>query len=214
MIARCSSRAGCGLLFAPPIEALYPTGFQTWIEPGAVAEPNEGAHRPGHFRGVATVVLKLLNIVQPTRAYFGQKDAQQLAVVRALVRDLDVPTEIVGVPTVREPDGLAMSSRNVRLTSEHRRAATVLHRALAAGARAGRSGIRDAVAVRRAVLDVLATEPLADVDYVSVADPDTLQELETFSDRALLSLAVTIGRARLIDNLVIEPVAGSGDSAI
>jgi pantoate--beta-alanine ligase len=198
------SDAGCDMTFTPSPGELYPSGFQTWVEVGAVAEPLEGARRPGHFRGVATVVLKLFGIVQPTRAYFGQKDAQQLAVVRAMVRDLDVPVEVVGCPTVREADGLAMSSRNVYLGPEDRAAAPVLHRALLAAQAAWRAGERDAERLRQAMLGVLATEPRADVDYVSVAVPATMAELVAVRDGAVASLAVRIGPARLIDNVLLE----------
>lgn len=183
---------------------MYPPGFDTWVVPGRIAETNEGRHRPGHFRGVATVVLKLFNQVGPTRAYFGQKDAQQLAVIRALVRDLDVPVEVVAVPTVRADDGLALSSRNVRLGADERQAATVLWRALRAARDAFARGERDAEALRAWMREVLAREPLARVDYVSVADPDTCEELADVGRRALLSLAVSIGRARLIDNLALD----------
>lgn len=196
--------AGCAALFAPDAGEVYPPGFDTWVVPGAVALPNEGAHRAGHFRGVATVVLKLLTIVQPTRAYFGQKDAQQLAVIRAMVRDLDVPVAIVPCPTLREPDGLAMSSRNARLSPEERRAARVLSRALLAARAAFEGGVRDADALRRAALDVLAGEPLAAAEYVSVADGATMVELERVPDAgAVLSTAVRLGATRLIDNIVL-----------
>lgn len=196
--------AGCAAVYLPEAPAMYPPGFDTWVVPGAVAEPNEGRHRPGHFRGVATVVLKLFLQAAPQRAYFGQKDAQQLAVVRAMVRDLDVPVEVVAVPTVRASDGLALSSRNVRLDADERRAAAVVSRALRAGRAAFDDGEREADALRAQMRAVLDTEPRATVDYVSVADPDTLEELHDVSHRALLSLAVTIGRARLIDNLPLE----------
>ncbi len=202
--------AGCDLLFAPDVSEIYPAGFDSFVDVGAVARPLEGERRPGHFRGVATVVLKLLEIARPRRAYFGRKDAQQLAVIRAMVRDLDVPVEIVGCPIVREPDGLAMSSRNSYLDPEERAAATVLHRALlAAGARFA-AGERDARALRETMGRVLAGEPRARVDYVSAADPLTFQELETISGPALLSMAVFVGRARLIDNLELPaPPAGA-----
>lgn len=205
--------AGCDLLFVPDPATIYPPGFQTWVEPGAVAAGKEGGHRPGHFRGVATVVLKLLNIVRPTRAYFGRKDAQQLAVIRTLVRDLDVSTTIVAVPTVREADGLAMSSRNVRLDAAERRAATVLYRALCAGRDAWARGERAAAALRSAMRTVLDTEPRAATDYVSVADPDTFAELERIAGPALLSLAATVGGARLIDNVLLEPRDGQPTGA-
>jgi pantoate--beta-alanine ligase len=198
-------QAGCAMAFAPRPHDMYPRGFDSWVEPGAVAARLEGAHRPGHFRGVATVVLKLFGIVEPTRAYFGQKDAQQLAVIRAMARDLNLPVAVIGCPTVREPDGLAMSSRNVYLSPAERRAATVLSRALLAARSAWGAGARDADALRAVMATTLAEEPLARPDYVSVADPDTLVELDTVAGRAVLSLAVRIGRTRLIDNLLLDP---------
>jgi pantoate--beta-alanine ligase len=202
--------AGADAVFVPEAEAMYPAGFDTYVEVGAVAGPLEGARRPGHFRGVATVVAKLLNIVQPTRAYFGQKDVQQLAVIRAMVRDLDMPVEIVACATVREADGLAMSSRNTYLGPAERAAAPVLYRALTTARAAWRGGERDGDALRRLMQDVLAAEPLAEVDYVSVADPRTLAELETVAEGAVLSMAVRIGRARLIDNIALDPEIGDG----
>jgi pantoate--beta-alanine ligase len=193
--------AGCDVLFAPPVEEIYPPGFSTYVDPGKVALPLEGESRPGHFRGVATVVLKLLGIVEPDRAYFGEKDAQQLAVIEALVRDLNVPVAIVGCPIVREPDGLALSSRNVYLGPEERRAATVLVRALMAARGLFVKGERDASALRRAMDGVLDKEPLAETDYAAVVDPLTFDELETIEGSARLLLAVRIGATRLIDNL-------------
>lgn len=195
--------AGCHMVFTPDPAEIYPPGFDTWVQPGAVAEPLEGAERPKHFRGVATVVLKLLGILQPHRAYFGQKDAQQLAVIRAVVRDLNVPVAVVPCPTLREPDGLAMSSRNVYLSPEERRAAPVLYRALTAAEGRWLAGERDGEALRGAMRAVLAGEPLARPDYVSVADPDTLRELDSVTGPALASLALRLGRTRLIDNLVL-----------
>jgi pantoate--beta-alanine ligase len=192
---------GCDLLFAPAPDEMYPKGFDTFVDVGAIATPLEGARRPGHFRGVATVVLKLFDIVQPQRAYFGQKDAQQLAVLRRMVRDLDVPVEIVGCPIVREGDGLAMSSRNSYLTPAERRAATVLYRALCAARDLWASGERDAEALRVRMRAVLEAEPLARTDYVSVTDPESLQELARIEGRALLSMAVFLGKTRLIDNM-------------
>ena len=201
--ARLLEQAGCDLLFVPPVEEVYPPGCATRVDVGPVSAPLEGERRPGHFVGVATVVLKLLNIVQPERAYFGQKDAQQLAVIRRLARDLDLPVEIVACPTVREADGLAMSSRNSYLGPEERRAATVLFRALTAAREAYQAGEHDAQALRQAMLAVLDAEPLARPDYASVADPETFAELVRVTDGALLSMAVRIGRARLIDNLLL-----------
>ena len=196
--------AGCDLLFVPTAAEMYPPGATTAVDVGAVAAPLEGERRPGHFRGVATVVLKLLNIAQPTRAYFGEKDAQQLAVIRALVRDLDVPVAVVGCPTVREADGLAKSSRNSYLDAEDRRAAPVLYRALRAACDAWQRGERDPEALRALMTKVLADEPRARVDYVSAADPSSFQELtEASAGPVLLSMAVRIGPARLIDNAVL-----------
>ena len=200
---RLLEAVGCDILFAPTAAEIYPAGFDTFVEVGQVAGPLEGAHRPGHFRGVATVVLKLFNIVQPHRAYFGQKDAQQLAVIRRMVRDLDVPVEIIGCPTVREPDGLALSSRNSYLGPEDRVAATVLSRALREAETLWQNGERDASALRRAMQAILDQEPRARPDYVSVADPDTFVELDRAQGRALLSMAVRVGPARLIDNVIL-----------
>ncbi len=195
--------AGCDLLFLPTPEELYPEGYETWVMPGAVAEPLEGASRAGHFVGVDTIVLKLFLLVQPTNAYFGQKDAQQVAVISTMVRDLNVPTTVVPCPTLRDADGLAMSSRNARLGPAERAAAPVLHRALGAAADALAAGERDAEAVRARMRAVIEAEPLARIDYVSVADRITLRELETVDPAAgaLLSMAVHVGPVRLIDNL-------------
>jgi len=192
------------LVWTPTPEGMYPPGFQTWVTVEEVARPLEGAQRPGHFRGVATVVAKLFNGVQPQRAYFGQKDAQQAVVIRHMVRDLDFPIEIIVCPTVREADGLAMSSRNSYLAPQERRAATVLYRALSAAQAAFEAGERDAERLRRMVAEIIAAEPLARLQYVSCAHPETLQELETIADTALLSLAAFVGRTRLIDNLVLS----------
>ncbi len=201
------AEAGCDLVFAPPPAEVYPPGFDTWVLPGAIAAPLEGAHRPGHFRGVATVVLKLFNLFQPGRAYFGQKDTQQLAVIRRLAVDLNLPLEVVGCETVREADGLAMSSRNSRLGQAERAAAPVLYRALTAARDAWRAGESDAETLRRLMRAVLAAEPLARPDYVSVADPLSLAELDRATAGAVLSLAVDIGPARLIDNLILAAKA-------
>lgn len=199
------AEAGCDAVFMPTPDILYRPGFDTRVVPGAVARPLEGAIRPGHFDGVATVVLKLFNIVQPTAAWFGQKDAQQVAVLRAMVRDLDVPVRLEIAPTVREADGLALSSRNSYLSPEDRAAAPVLHRALTAAAEAWATGERDADGLRATMSEVLAQEPLARPDYVSLADPDDLSELQgRVAGGALASLAVRIGRTRLIDNAVLD----------
>ena len=195
--------AGVDLVFAPEPAEVYPAGYASRIEVGPVSKPLEGARRPGHFAGVATVVAKLFNIVAPTRAYFGQKDAQQVAVIRRMARDLDMPLEVVVGETVREPDGLALSSRNVYLSAGDRAAAPVLFRALDRARRLNLGGERDAAALRRAMLATLASEPRVETDYVSVADPVTLRELERVDAGALLSLAARIGRTRLIDNVVV-----------
>ena len=195
--------AGVNLVWTPTPEAVYPPGFQTWVTVDQVAQPLEGERRPGHFRGVATVVAKLFNAFQADRAYFGQKDAQQVVVIKQMARDLDFPVEIVVCPTVREPDGLAMSSRNAYLDPEQRQAATVLIRALRAAETAFIDGERDAGVLRQIMADTIDAEPLARRQYVSCADPETLQEQEGSVERALLSMAVYVGKTRLIDNFLI-----------
>jgi pantoate--beta-alanine ligase len=191
------------LLWLPTAEIMYPPGYQTWVEVESVTRPLEGAMRPGHFRGVTTVVAKLFNAVQPDRAYFGQKDAQQAAVIRQMVRDLNFPIEIVVCPITREADGLAMSSRNVYLDPEQRKAATVLFRSLSAAKTLYEGGERDAEKIRAKMKEVLASEPLAEPQYVSCADYDSLEELTEIKGKALLSMAVFIGKTRLIDNFVL-----------
>jgi pantoate--beta-alanine ligase len=197
-------KAGCDLLFYPAADEMYPPGGgDVHLVPGKLAAVLEGASRPGHFCGVATVVAKLFNIVQPERAYFGQKDGQQLAVIRRMVRALDFPVEIIAVPTVREPDGLAMSSRNTYLNPRERSTATVLYRALMRAQELHLKGEQDAGVLRAAVFDILASEPLAAAEYVSIADPETLEELDLVDADAMVSLAVSIGRTRLIDNVLL-----------
>ncbi|MEJ7751820.1 MAG: pantoate--beta-alanine ligase [Candidatus Limnocylindrales bacterium] len=188
------------LVWAPPPEEVYPRGFDTAVSVGSLALPLEGAARPGHFDGVATVVAILFALVGAEHAYFGQKDAQQVMVIRRMALDLALPTEVIGCPTVREPDGLALSSRNVHLSPAERAAAPVLRRALLEARACWESGERSAEALRAAMREALAREPLARVDYVSVADPHTLTELDRLDDGALLSLAVRFGATRLIDN--------------
>jgi pantoate--beta-alanine ligase len=192
------------LVWMPSPEVMYPSGFQTWVTVEKVTQPLEGEMRPGHFRGVATVVAKLFNAVQPQKAYFGQKDAQQAVVIQRLARDLDFPLEIIVCPTVREPDGLAMSSRNAYLDPKQRQAATVLYRALNAANAAFRSGERSATELQTIVTKTIAAEPLIRLQYISCAQPETLQELDTITNKALLSLAAYVGSTRLIDNLVLE----------
>ncbi len=191
------------LVWTPSAESMYPTGYQTWVEVEAITRPLEGAMRPGHFKGVTTVVAKLFNAVQPHKAYFGQKDAQQVAVIRRMVRDLSFPIEIVVCPTTREPDGLAMSSRNVYLDADQRKAATVLFRSLSAAKELYEAGERDAEKLRGKIQELLASEPLAEPQYVSCADYDSLEELDVIRGKTLLSMAVFIGKTRLIDNFVI-----------
>lgn len=196
--------AGCDLLFLPDVATIYPPGHATFVLPGGPAEGLEGAFRPGHFRGVATVVCALLNLVRADLAVFGEKDAQQLAVIQRMVRDLHLPVEIVPGPTLREPDGLAMSSRNAYLSPEERRAATVLYRALTAAAEAIGQGERRGDAVRQILLQGLASEPLARVDYAEVVDAATFQPLSQLAGRVVLPLAVRIGSTRLIDNFQLN----------
>ena len=193
---------GIDLVFAPEVDEVYPPGFDTIVSVGAVARPLEGAARPGHFDGVATVVAILFNLIGAERAYFGQKDAQQVMVIRQMARDLAIPTEVIACPTVREPDGLALSSRNVHLSPEERAAAPALRRALLAARARWEAGERSADALRAAMAGVLAEESRATPAYVSVADGRTLAELERVVDGApaLLSLAVRFGPTRLIDN--------------
>jgi pantoate--beta-alanine ligase len=195
-------RAGVDIVFAPTVDEVYPPGFDTAVSVGAIAAPLEGAARPGHFDGVATVVAILFALVGAERAYFGAKDYQQVQVIRRMATDLALPTEVVTMPTVREADGLAMSSRNARLSAGGRAAAPVLHRALLVGAALVESGEREASAVRQAMFRELGTEPAVTSEYVSVADPETLAELDRVTDcRALLSLAAFIDGVRLIDNV-------------
>jgi pantoate--beta-alanine ligase len=195
--------AGVNLVWTPTTEVMYPAGFQTWVEVEGLTRRLEGEVRPGHFRGVATVVTKLFNAVNPDKAYFGQKDAQQAAVIRQMTRDLNLPVEIVICATLREVDGLAKSSRNIYLSTEERQAARIIFRALSAAKSAFDSGERQAERLRSLVQETIATEPLARMQYVSCADYETLEELDTLHGRALLSTAVFVGKTRLIDNFVM-----------
>lgn len=196
-------KAGADLIYLPDAGEVYPSDFQTYVSVEEVTKPLEGVARPGHFRGVATVVTKLFNIFSPDRAYFGQKDAQQVVVVSQMVRDLNFPLTIVVCPTLREKDGLAMSSRNSRLSPEARKAATILYKSLRAAQKTWDKGEHDAAKLKQVILDVLKTEPAATVEYVSVAHPKNLMELEGKVKEALLSMAVFVGGIRLIDNIIV-----------
>jgi pantoate--beta-alanine ligase len=198
------SAAGCDVVFVPEHDEMYPPGSSTLVEPPAVARPLEGVCRPGHFRGVATIVLKLFHLIPAHVAFFGQKDYQQTCVVRQMVRDLAVPIEIVVCPTVREPDGLAMSSRNRYLSPAERRQATALSRALEEAERLASAGQRDARRVAEAMRNILTAAGIERVDYATLADPDTLSELSTLSDPAVALIACYVGTTRLIDNRLIS----------
>ena len=195
--------AGVDLVFAPPVEEVYPPNFNTHVDVGRIGERLEGEHRAGHFQGVATVVCKLLTIVRPDRAYFGQKDAQQCLVVQRLNADLNLGAEIVVCPTIRDPDGLALSSRNVYLDAVEREAALSLFRSLQLAKELHQAGETDAAEIRSRMRRLINEQPLASIDYISVADAENLSELETITGTALVSLAVRIGKTRLIDNVII-----------
>ena len=192
------------VVFMPSAAEMYPPDFSSWVEVGKVTERLEGASRPGHFRGVTTVVAKLCNIVRPTRAYFGQKDAQQAVVIRKMVADLDMNLKVITRPTVREPDGLALSSRNTYLNPEERQAALVLSQALNLARQLWSGGEKDTEKLRREMTRLIQQQPLASIDYVSIADAETLEELDEVKPPALVSMAVRIGKTRLIDNVVLE----------
>ncbi len=193
------------IVFMPSEAEMYPDDYDTWVEVGTITEKLEGVSRPGHFRGVNTIVDKLFNIVQPAKAYFGQKDAQQVLVIKKMVADLNVNLEVVACPTIREPDGLAMSSRNTYLKREQRQAATVLFRALSLAEKRWEQGERDAGEIRLEMAELINMEPQASIDYISIADVETLKEmLHKVKPPALVSMAVKIGKTRLIDNLVLE----------
>jgi pantoate--beta-alanine ligase len=198
-----AERVGVDLVFAPPVEAIYSKGFRTYVDVIELTEGLCGASRPGHFRGVTTVVAKLFNLVRPHRAYFGQKDYQQSVAVRRLAADLNFDLDIIVLPTVRESDGLAMSSRNIRLTPEERWAASVLYASLSRAEEQIRAGERSAKAVLDAIRAMIESEPLARIDYVALCHAETLQPLDRIDDPALLALAVRFGNTRLIDNLLI-----------
>jgi pantoate--beta-alanine ligase len=200
--------AGADLVFSPSAPEMYPRGFSTWIEVEGLTEGLCGASRPGHFRGVCTVVTKLIEICGPDRAYFGEKDAQQLAVIRRMARDLDLPVEIVPCPTVRESDGLALSSRNVRLSREERAQAPVLYRALSTALTLVENGERDAARLRDEICAVIGEAALAKIDYVEIVDADELASVDEIEGRCLIALAVWFGETRLIDNVTVRGAVG------
>lgn len=191
------------IVFVPSEEEMYPRDFNSWVDVEKVTERLEGASRPGHFRGVATICAKLFNIIQPTRAYFGQKDAQQAIVIKKMVADLNMNLEIVVVPTVRESNGLAMSSRNTYLNPEERQAATVLFKALSLARELWQGGEKDADKIRHQMTSLIQKEPLAKIDYVSIADANTMEELKKIDRPAIVFLAIRIGKTRLIDNVIL-----------
>jgi pantoate--beta-alanine ligase len=195
---------GIEYIFAPDVEELYPEGYSTFVEVEGITDKLCGHFRPGHFRGVTTIVSKLFNIIKPDRAYFGEKDYQQLIVIKKMVRDLNMPVQIKGLPIIREEDGLAMSSRNRYLNSEERKAATVLYKALQNAKKMVYNGERDADQIKKEMLSFINKEPLVSIDYVSVVDPETLEDLDKIKDSVLLALAVYIGDTRLIDNVLIK----------
>jgi len=202
--ARLAAEVGVDVIFNPPVEEMYPPGYCTYVDVERITENMCGASRPGHFRGVATVVTKLFNIVRPDAAFFGQKDAQQALVIRRMAADLNMDLEIVTVPTVREPDGLAMSSRNVYLDPEQRRAALDLAGSLDRAVEAVRAGERDVLQIRRLVEELIRAEPLARIDYVEIYSYPGLEPVERLQGQALLALAVKFGQTRLIDNVILE----------
>lgn len=192
------------IVFMPSVEEMYPEGFNSWIKVDGVTERLEGAFRPGHFHGVTTVVAKLFNVVEPTRAYFGQKDAQQAIVIKKMVADLNMNLAVIVSPTIREKDGLAMSSRNVYLNPEERQAATILFKALTLAQKLYNNGEKNAKYIRQEMISLINGEPLAKIDYVSIADQNTMEELLTINRPALASLAIRIDKTRLIDNILLE----------
>jgi pantoate--beta-alanine ligase len=209
--AKTLGEAGVDVLFAPETGDIYPDGFRTYVNVEGISERLEGRSRPGHFRGVSTVVLKLFEIVQPHFAYFGRKDAQQVQIISEMVRNLNLDTEIVVCPVVREADGLALSSRNAYLSAEERKAATVLHRALVAARDELSRGVRDALQLQTAMRQILEAEPLANVDYAEIVSADTFEPVVRVARPSFALLAVFIGKTRLIDNLLVEPASPDSD---
>jgi pantoate--beta-alanine ligase len=198
-------KEGVDVLFAPTAEEMYPKGETTWVTVEGLSERLDGHSRPGHFRGVTTVVSKLFHIIEPNAAFFGQKDAAQLAVIRHMVRDLNFPVEVVGCPIVREPDGLAMSSRNVYLSSEERERALVLHRSLESAEREFHAGEHSAAQLSKTARKVIADEPQVRLDYLEIVDPETLEPVDHIAKPALVAVAAYVGPTRLIDNVVLNP---------
>jgi len=195
---------GGDIIFAPSVSEMYPEGYLTYINVEGITETLCGLSRPGHFRGVATVVAKLLNIVRPHKAFFGQKDYQQSVVIKRMVKDLNMDTDIVVLPTVREPDGLAMSSRNSYLSKEERKSATILYKALMMASDMVKTGERDSKKICSEMRRMISKEPLANIDYIAITDPDSLQDIAEIKGKTLIALAVRIGNTRLIDNILIE----------
>ena len=202
--AKLSEAAGADVIFNPSISEMYPEKYQTYVEVLEITNKLCGLSRPTHFKGVTTVVNKLFNIVEPDRAYFGQKDAQQVAVIQKMVRDLNMNVDIIPCPIVREADGLAMSSRNTYLNPEQRNAALVLSKSLFTAKDMINKGSRDAVEIKEAIINMINSEPLAAIDYVEIVDALTLNDITTIKDSILIALAVKIGRTRLIDNILVE----------
>jgi pantoate--beta-alanine ligase len=194
-------QAGVDLVFTPSVSEVYPPGFASYVEIGQIGQKLEGEYRPGHFKGVATIVCKLVSLIRPDRAYFGEKDFQQTRVVSQLNKDLNLGCEIIVLPTVREPDGLALSTRNVYLDSRERDAATILYRALSLAREMVRDGIRDAGEVRFRMREAICAEPLSSLDYISIVDEATLEEIDSINDSARALVAIRIGKTRLIDNI-------------
>jgi pantoate--beta-alanine ligase len=212
--AKTLGEAGVDVLFAPETADVYPDGFRTYVNVEGISERLEGRSRPGHFRGVSTVVLKLFEIVQPHFAYFGRKDAQQVRIISEMVRDLNVDAEIVVCPVIREADGLALSSRNAYLTGEECKAATALHRALVAARDELSAGVRDALQLQTTMRRILEDEPLARVDYAEIVSADTFEPVVRVARPSYAVLAVFIGKTRLIDNLLVEPASPGSDDLI
>ncbi|MEW6410582.1 MAG: pantoate--beta-alanine ligase [Nitrospirota bacterium] len=196
---------GGDIVFVPPVSEMYPTGYLTYVDVERITDTLCGSSRPGHFKGVATVVTKLFNIVKPHRAFFGQKDYQQTVVIRRMVRDLNMGVEIIVCPTVRELDGLAMSSRNSYLNPQERKAATVLYRSLKTAEEIIKAGERDTSVIYDKIQQIIIAEPLCSIDYINIVHPETLEDIKSITEKTVLALAVRIGSTRLIDNILVEP---------